>query len=344
MAKHSKRIQYSLNRREVLIQGVAGALAVAGFGSRTGIVFAGTPGVANGETPGLTEGPYWVDGQPERVDVRTDSLTGIQQAGMPLYLGLTISQLPDTAPYTIAPLAGAKVDIWSCNAQGVYSDEAVEGTTGSNYLRGYQISNAHGVVEFLTIYPGWYSGRTPHIHVRVRTYDATGTQTYNFTSQFFFDENITNTLYASNAAYARPTQRDTTNATDNIFYGASANGSPESEAGDYMLLKLADDGTHVVGSFHIVLDLSDSANADPTNGSETGGGFGGGGPGGSGGPPPGSGGPPPGSGGPPPGSGGPGFGGGTAALDPRTRRGGRSVSAGALTIADRGPGGAGRIA
>src|SRR5262249_25387798 len=168
-----------------------------------------------------------------------DSLARGRQRGRPVYLGLTISRLSDTAPYTITPLAGARVDIWHCNAQGVYSDEAVEGTTGSDFLRGYQISNAHGVVNFLTIYPGWYSGRTTHIHIRVRTYDTTGTQTYNFTSQLFFDDNITNGVYASNAAYARQQARDTTNATDNIFTGASANGSPQTEAGDYMLLRLA---------------------------------------------------------------------------------------------------------
>src|SRR5262249_17978454 len=128
MPKDRKGIVYLQNRREVLIQGIAGALAVAGFWSRSGTVFASTPGLINGETPGLTEGPYWVDGQLERSDVRTDSSTGIQQAGLPLYLGLTVSQLSDSAPYTIVPLVGAKVDIWCCNSQGVYSDEAVEGT------------------------------------------------------------------------------------------------------------------------------------------------------------------------------------------------------------------------
>src|SRR4051794_35973918 len=116
MGKNPNHITYSLNRREVLIRGIAVALAVAGSWSRTGTVFAGTPEVAHGETPGLTEGPYWIDGQVERVDVRTDSITGVQQPGLPLYLGLTLSRLSDAAPYTIVPLVGAKVDIWCCNA------------------------------------------------------------------------------------------------------------------------------------------------------------------------------------------------------------------------------------
>ena len=106
--RRSQPPRYSLNRREVLIQGVAGALAVAGFWSRSGVVFAGTPGVSHGESPGLTEGPYWVDGQVERVDVRTRQHHRRKPASeLPLYLGLTISQLSDTAPYTIVPLCAA---------------------------------------------------------------------------------------------------------------------------------------------------------------------------------------------------------------------------------------------
>jgi protocatechuate 3,4-dioxygenase beta subunit len=139
MSRNSDRVVYLPNRREVLIHGVAGAIAVAGFWSRTGMVYASVPGVANGETPGLTEGPYWVDGQVERVDVRPDSTTGVYQEGTPLALGLTISQISDTAPYTIVPLVGAKVDIWSANAQGVYSDEAVENTSGTDYSRGVAV-------------------------------------------------------------------------------------------------------------------------------------------------------------------------------------------------------------
>ena len=79
----------------------------------------------------------------------------------------------------------------------------MEGTTADNYLRGYQVSDANGAVQFVTVYPGWYSGRTPHIHVRIRTYNASGVETYNYTSQLFFDETVTNQIYAANAAYSR---------------------------------------------------------------------------------------------------------------------------------------------
>ena len=298
MAKDPDRIIYLPNRREVLIKGMAGALALVGTFSRTGTVFAGSPGVAHGETPGLEEGPFWVDGMPERVDVRLDSTTGVYQPGLPLYLGLTVSQLSDTAPYTITPLAGAKVDIWSCNPGGLYSAEASQGTTGTDFLRGYQITSGHGVVEFLTLYPGWYSGRTLHVHIRVRTYDESGTVTYDLATQLFFDESVTAQVYAQQPYSARAASRDTYNVTDRVFTGGSYNGSPEADAGDYTLMTLANDGSHIMASMHIVVDLSDTANEDPTGGTE------GGAPSGGGGTPPGGGGTPPGGGGTPPGGGG----------------------------------------
>ena len=66
---------------------------------------------------------------------------------------------------------------------GLYSDEQILGTRGKTLLRGYQLTNQDGVVHFLTVYPGWYSGRTVHVHVRVRVYDASGEVViYNQTS------------------------------------------------------------------------------------------------------------------------------------------------------------------
>jgi len=293
MATERDRITYSPNRRQVLIQGVAGVLAVSGYFSRSGAVFASVPGVNNGETPGVTEGPYWVDGQPNRGDVRSDSTTGVVVDGLPLTLNLTLSQVSDASPYTVAPLVGAQVDIWCCNAEGVYSNVAQQNTTSVNFLRGYQVSDASGAVQFVTIYPGWYSGRTPHIHMRVRTYDSSGAVAYNWTSQLFFDDSATNSVYASNAAYSRTQSRDTTNATDGIYGGASQNGSPDDDAGDYLLLSLSDQGTTATGAFHIVLDLEDATNEDPTGGTE------GGSAGGGGAPPNGGGGMPPRGGTPP---------------------------------------------
>jgi uncharacterized protein (TIGR03437 family) len=94
-------------------------------------------------------------------------------------------------------------------------------TTGQKFLRGYQITDSNGQVQFTTVYPGWYTSRTIHIHVRIRTYSGSATLT-NYTTQIFFDDTINNTVLA-NAAYARTMPRDTTNATDNVYTTAGSN-------------------------------------------------------------------------------------------------------------------------
>ncbi len=86
---------------------------------------------------------------------------------------------------------GAIVDIWHCDAAGVYSDATDPGfnTVGKKFLRGYQVTDANGGVQFTTIYPGWYRGRTVHIHFKVRAKAKSG-QSYEFTSQLYFDDAI----------------------------------------------------------------------------------------------------------------------------------------------------------
>ena len=81
-----------------------------------------------------------------------------------------------------APVSGAQVDIWHANASGLYSDVAANGTTGHKYLRGYQVTDADGVADFVTVFPGWYTGRAIHIHFKIRKGDL------EFTSQLFFEE------------------------------------------------------------------------------------------------------------------------------------------------------------
>ena len=172
-------------------------------------------------TPTVTEGPYWVDEKLFRSDIRTDPTTGIARAGVPLTLTITVQNLSSSS---CSPLAGAYVDIWHCDAKGIYSDEPTYNpgggtgnvnTSGQKFLRGYQITDVNGQVQFTTIYPGWYSGRTIHIHVRVRTYSGT-TVLGNFVSQIFFDESINNTVMAQ-SVYSRTTARDTTNANDMVY-------------------------------------------------------------------------------------------------------------------------------
>jgi hypothetical protein len=117
--------------------------------------------------------------------------------------------------------AGVQIDLWHCDAIGAYSDVSANGTVGQTFLRGYQTTDANGLVTFTTIYPGWYSGRTVHIHLRARVYDAAGNTTYNFTTQLFFDDTVTDTVFAA-APYNSRGTRDTRNARDSIYNNQSS--------------------------------------------------------------------------------------------------------------------------
>jgi protocatechuate 3,4-dioxygenase beta subunit len=113
------------------------------------------------------------------------------------------------------PLAGAHVDLWHADATGLYSDEAMLHTRGERFLRGYQVTDMTGAARFTTIFPGWYPGRTPHIHVKIRTYSH-GDVTNTFVSQLYFDEAATDAVLARRT-YASRGRRDTTNARDQLF-------------------------------------------------------------------------------------------------------------------------------
>lgn len=147
-------MQTELNRRDVLKLGGAGLAAV--FGTRA-LDFLGDDDAAAATcllTPESTDGPYWVEHSLTRRDVRAG------KPGLPLVLRFTILNAR-----TCRPIDEADVEIWHCDALGNYS--AVDGAR-SRYLRGHQRSNARGKAEFLTIFPGWYPGRTPHIHMKVK--------------------------------------------------------------------------------------------------------------------------------------------------------------------------------
>jgi protocatechuate 3,4-dioxygenase beta subunit len=170
--------------------------------------------------PQQTEGPYFVDERLLRSDVRSDAKTGAITAGVPIDLKLTIAQV--TAAGACAPLAGAQVDIWQCDAVGRYSDvrDRNNDTTGLTFLRGHQIADAAGSVRFTTIYPGWYPGRAVHIHFKVRT-AAGSSQAYEFTSQFYFDERLTDRVHAR-APYSAHSGQRMRNDSDGIFRDGGA--------------------------------------------------------------------------------------------------------------------------
>lgn len=167
--------------------------------------------------PELTEGPYFVDGQLNRTDIRSDPATGVVSDGIPLALTFRVTEITDAC----VPLAGAMVDVWHCDVNGVYSGVQDPGfsTAGQQFLRGYQVTGENGIAQFTTIYPGWYPGRTVHVHFKIRS-AAPANQTYEFTSQLFFDDAFTDQVYQL-PPYNTRGARNPRNEGDGI-YGQSA--------------------------------------------------------------------------------------------------------------------------
>ena len=204
--------------------------------------------------PELTIGPYFVDDQLNRSDIRSEPSDHSVKEGVPLTLNINIASVGNSS---CSPIEGVQVDIWHCDANGVYSgvsDQSFD-TTGQKFLRGYQVTNANGNVQFLTIYPGWYSGRAVHIHFTIRTPSAENAA-YQFTSQFFFDDALTDQVHAL-PPYASKGPRDTRNANDNIF----------NRGGEQLLLNLQGDAANgLTGTMTIGLDLTDiEVGASDTN-------------------------------------------------------------------------------
>jgi protocatechuate 3,4-dioxygenase beta subunit len=156
-------------------------------------------------TPELTQGPYYLDGDKVRRDIREG------RPGTRLELATTVVDVS-----TCKPVKGAAVDIWHCDAGGSYSGFAQEGTEGDTFMRGIQRTTRTGLASFVTVYPGWYSGRTVHIHVQV----SLGGNVLH-TGQLFFPEALTDTVYRR-PPYNRRPDRDTRNATDSIFRNGGA--------------------------------------------------------------------------------------------------------------------------
>ncbi|MBL8065234.1 MAG: hypothetical protein JNM34_05175 [Chthonomonadaceae bacterium] len=152
------------------------------------------------------------------------------------------------------PLKGAKVDLWHCDAIGVYSDEpnggGGENTLGQNWLRGYQITDKTGYADFKTIWPGWYPGRTIHYHFKVR-HQING-QTYDFTSQFFINDALNDVVMAQ-PPYNSRGNRGTRNSNDGIYRTRQADNS---FAGDHLLLTIKDNPAGgKIGQFDIAFDI-----------------------------------------------------------------------------------------
>jgi protocatechuate 3,4-dioxygenase beta subunit len=195
-------------------------------------------------TATTTQGPYYFDADKIRSDIRED------RQGKRLRVAI---KLQDSE--SCSPLANAVVEIWHCDAGGLYSGAESLSTGGGGapgggappggvpggpgggdltpaddkrYLRGAQVTNSDGIVEFTTIWPGWYRGRTVHIHAMVHVNNARV-----LTTQMMFDETL-NTKVMAESPYSARTGRDTFNDGDNIFEST-------------MLMKVTEEGDGYLG-------------------------------------------------------------------------------------------------
>ncbi len=206
-----------LSRREALtiLGGVGAAMLFGCKGEQS--KHPNNPNLPCVVRPEQTEGPYFVDEMLNRSDIRSDPSNGTVKDGVPLQLTLNVYRISGDA---CIPLADAIVDIWHCDALGIYSDvkDPNFNTLGQKFLRGYQATDKNGTARFTTIYPGWYRGRTVHIHFKVRA-DSKSGRNYEFTSQFYFDDSITDRVHTQ-APYSKKGQRTLRNNEDYIFrYG-----------------------------------------------------------------------------------------------------------------------------
>ena len=179
---------------------------------QSGAMAADLPGCA--VRPEQTEGPYFVDEKLHRSDIRVDPSDKSIKPGVPLRLEFQVSRIAGAA---CTPLGGAMVDVWHCDAAGVYSDvrDGQFDSRGKKFLRGYQQTNANGAAEFLTIHPGWYEGRAVHIHFKIRS-AAQGARAQEFTSQLYFDESVNDQIFKQ-APYNSKRGRRVMNDADFIF-------------------------------------------------------------------------------------------------------------------------------
>ncbi|MEV0380299.1 intradiol ring-cleavage dioxygenase [Nonomuraea sp. NPDC050643] len=229
--------------------GLGGLIAASGPGIRATAtaesVFAGA-GMCT-LTPSATQGPFYFDADKIRSDIRED------REGVRLRLAIKVNDRG-----SCRPLRDAVVEIWHCDAAGLYSGAEKESALDAGpppgggsvpdgksdmedmkdmkpsddkrYLRGAQVTDSIGAVEFTTIWPGWYPGRAVHIHVMVHADERRALST-----QLMFDEKLNEAVFARHPYNRRQGRRDTLNTGDGIFH-------------DGMLLKVTEDGEGYQGA------------------------------------------------------------------------------------------------
>jgi protocatechuate 3,4-dioxygenase beta subunit len=186
---------------------------------------AGPAAVASGAVscvlaPEQTDGPYYISGEKLRRDITEG------RPGTPLLLRLRVVDAR-----TCKPIKGAAVDIWHCDALGVYSGFG-SGSGNRTFMRGVQRTDRNGLARFRSVYPGWYRGRTVHIHVKVH---VAGDVVH--TGQLYFPDAVTDKVFRRKP-YSRHGRRSTRNANDFVF----------AQGGRRSMLRLRKAGTAYVGS------------------------------------------------------------------------------------------------
>lgn len=203
-------------------------------------------------TPAVTEGPYWTadsDSGYNRSVITSDIGGTNTQTGVPFTLTLYVYDHKNSC----AAMQNVQVDLWHCNAAGVYSGirNSTNGHgadyTSQSWLRGYQLTDRNGMVQFVTVVPGWYTGRTTHIHMRFRsTYDASSNGSTN-TAQLFFDQTFIDSLDTGVAPYSSEGKNSVTNAGDSIY---------NSEGGTTLLSLSGSASAGYAATFSIYLPLT----------------------------------------------------------------------------------------
>jgi len=233
-----------LTRREALaVLGSSGALLLLGSRADAGAASAGSPRYPCVVRPASTAGPYYVDEKLNRADIRSDPTDGAVKPGALLALTVSVSSI---AKGSCSPLRDAIVDLWQCDADGVYSeaeDPRYFNTVGKKFLRGYQTTDKDGVVQFTTIYPGWYPGRTPHIHYKIRS-PKSAASPYEFTGQMYFDEGLSDRVY-DRSPYSGRGKRTVSNLTDRIY---------NQDGGRQWMLSVKPEKNGYAASFDVALD------------------------------------------------------------------------------------------
>lgn len=227
---HSSQHPPVLGRRRAFGAALASIGTAASVGLHAPRARAEGPGTARRTlTAQTTEGPYFLDGMPLRADI-AEGLPGV-----PIEVRIEVLNLAGQA------LPELRVDLWQCDAQGLYSgfngqgDDRSQGLLGQRFLRGGQLTGADGTAVFRSIYPGWYAGRTTHIHFKVGQAART-----MLTSQFFLPDALSEFLYTRQPDYQRAALRNVLNSSDGIALraGDTVVGSVR-EAPDRYVLSLA---------------------------------------------------------------------------------------------------------